>query len=644
MFTSCKASLTAILSALVLAACTTPPEPAIEGAETGDPAITPRQQEYLDAFNAPRDPVRATQTGIRPGYTFVGIAETDRTEALNWRIMAPNGETVADGQTIPYGYHDGSGAHVQLVVTDALRTPATGLVLEVEGVGKSHPFAVSEDVFKQLKYDTLHYFYHNRAGVPIEARYAGGKQWARPAGHEIEVLTCFAGTDTRGVEWPACDYKLDVSGGWYDAGDHGKYVVNSGISVWSLLNAYERGTDGFEDGTGNIPESGNGVSDLLDEARINLDYMLSMQAPEGAEAAVLRGQVNGQWETASPDVIDVSGMVHHKSGDTVWARFPLMPHENTANRVLFAPSTAATLHVAAVGAQCARVFNGIDDVYATKCLAAAKRAFAAAKRVPDAYAYDNFPGTGPYGSTDIRGEFYWAAAELYAATGDAAYAEDVKTYQAALDQWPVSGRQQPYWGDTTGLGVLTLARLAPDPAIRQEAVGALRQTADAYIAQTRFEGYQIPMNRGVWPWGSIGTLASRGMMLGTAYDLTGDVRYRDGALSLLDYILGRNPRDISYVSGHGENAFKAPHHRHWAGARHEGYPLPPPGAVSGGPNNTDPAGPVSRMIIDQCHAQTCYADHVDAFELNEVAINWQAATFWLAAWADDIDRADQTGR
>lgn len=642
MLTLRNSGLAAIVTSLLLAGCSSTPPPAeTDAAETAN-VISPKQQEYLNAFNAPRGSVRATQTGIRPGYPFIGVAETELTESLSWRIVAPNGLVVAEGRTIPYGFDEGSGAHVQLVMTNTLITPATDLVLEVEGVGKSHAFDVSEDVFSGLKYDLLRYFYHNRAGIPIEAKYAGGMQWARPAGHEKEDLTCFHGRDLQDLQWPACDYKLDVSGGWYDAGDQSKYVVNSGISVWTLLNAYERGVNGFEDGAANIPESGNGLNDLLDEARYNLDYMLSMQAPEGAEAAVLLGNVEGQWDAAKPTVTDVSGMVHHKSGDTVWPAMPVMPHQNHSPRALFAPSTAATLHVAAVGAQCARVFRGIDDAYADTCLAAARRAYAAAQRVPDAYAYGNFPGTGPYGSTDVRGEFYWAAAEMYVTTGEEVFRGDLQTYQAALDEWPVNTRAEPYWADTKGLGILSLARLAPDEALKTEARNGLVQTVDGYIEQIRYEGYQIPINRGIWPWGSIGTLANRGILLGTAYELTGDTRYRDAGLDLLDYILGRNPRDLSYVSGHGEVSFKAPHHRHWAGAQYEGYPLPPPGAVAGGPNNTSPAGPVSATIYEACngHAQICYADHNDAYELNEVAINWQAATFWLAAWADDIDRAN----
>ncbi|WP_051601352.1 glycoside hydrolase family 9 protein [Hyphomonas beringensis] len=644
MFTFCRTGLTALASVVLLAACSTTDTGSSEASGASGRTATPigktRQQEYLEAFNAPRGKVRATQTGIRPGYNFVGIAETDITYPLPWEIMTKDGTIVASGMTVPYGLHEGSGEPIHLIIANDLTTRGKGLVLQVKNVGESHPFDVSEDVFRDLKYDMLSYFYHNRAGMPIEAKYAGGEQWSRPAGHENEVLTCFNGIDKAGIKWPGCHYRLDVTGGWYDAGDHGKYVVDSGISVWTLLDAYERGAKGFADGEVNIPEAGNGENDLLDEARYNIDFMMSMQAPDNAHAAVLLGDVGGDLANAKPEVIDVSGMVHHKAGDTSWASFPLMPHMNTKSRALFPPSTAATLHLAAVGAQCARVFRGIDDAYADKCLKASERAYAAAKRVPDAYAHDNFQGTGPYSSNDLRSEFYWAAAELYVTTGEAGYQADVKASQAKLDHWPLSSREEINWHETEGLGIITLARFSPDAEMKAQAIEGLKSTADGYTSQIIHEGYQIPINRGVWPWGSIGTLANRGLLLGTAYDLTGDTRYRNAALDLLDYILGRNPRDISYVSGHGENAVKALHHRFWAGAYYPGYPLPPAGVVSGGPNNTNPSGPVSRTIIEQCHAQTCFVDHNDAYELNGVGINIQAATFWLAAWADDIDRAN----
>ena len=129
--------------------------------------------------------------------------------------------------------------------------------------------------------------------MPILAAHVARPDLARAAGHPHETATCFSGADAAGVVWPGCDYTLDVTGGWYDAGDHGKYVVNGGISVWMLLNAYERamarkgpGADAFADGKVSIPEAGNGVNDLLDEARYEIEFLLKMQIPDGVKLRV----------------------------------------------------------------------------------------------------------------------------------------------------------------------------------------------------------------------------------------------------------------------------------------------------------------------------------------------------------------------
>ncbi|MEI8632574.1 glycoside hydrolase family 9 protein [Vibrio sp. PP-XX7] len=109
-------------------------------------------------------------------------------------------------------------------------------------------------------------------------------------------MTCFNQTDAKGNDWPGCDFSLDVTGGWYDAGDHGKYVVNGGISVWTLMNYYERenlyktGQDSaFSDGMVQIPEQSNQYNDLLDEAKWMMDFMLAMQVPADKKYRCLWG-------------------------------------------------------------------------------------------------------------------------------------------------------------------------------------------------------------------------------------------------------------------------------------------------------------------------------------------------------------------
>ena len=174
---------------LLLAACSTGDEAAAPAAmANGSEVVTPKVDEYLAAFNAPRGAVRLSQTGFRPGYPIVAVVETDAAGPLDWAIHDPAGTLVAAGATEVFGPDAGSGASVHTIMLEGGLAAGEGLVLDVDGVGKSHPFDVGEDVFRTLKYDLLNYYYQNRAGVPIEAAFAG-EAWARPAGHETETLT-----------------------------------------------------------------------------------------------------------------------------------------------------------------------------------------------------------------------------------------------------------------------------------------------------------------------------------------------------------------------------------------------------------------------------------------------------------------------
>jgi endoglucanase len=125
------------------------------------------------------------------------------------------------------------------------------------------------------------------------------------------------------------------------------------------------------------------------------------------------------------------------------------------------------------------------------------------------------------------------------------------------------------------------------------------------------------------------------MLLGLAGDFTGDERYRSAVFDVLDYLLGRNPLAQSYVSGYGDRPMRHPHHRFWVSSADAGLPAPPPGALSGGPNNTAMADPVAQAISGACAPMTCWRDEVAAYALNEVAINWNAPLVWVAAWVTE---------
>ena len=521
------------------------------------------------------------------------------------------------GTTTVFGENEASGEYVHIADFSDFMTVGMSYTLEVDGE-TSHPFEISDDIYTPLKYDALAYFYHNRSGITITMPYAGGPQWTRPAGH-INVppnqgdynVPCFDQQDLEGHQYTGCNYTLDVVGGWYDAGDHGKYVVNGGISVWTLLNQYERtqfmpgaNPAAFADGTMNIPENNNGVPDLLDEARWEMEFLLSMQVPP-------TGTVEGEA---------LGGMVHHKVHDVAWTALGLAPDQDPMARYLYPPSTAATLNLAATGAQCARIWESIDAAFSARCLAAAEAAWDAALAHPDMYARDIFTGGGPYNDDDVSDEFYWAASELFITTGEAQYMTALSSsphYLEVSDQVTTTGiitGSAMDWGTTHALGTISLALVPNDLPLTEtsQARQNVIATADGYVAARNGQGYLLPYDAGgLYPWGSNSSLLNNMIVLGLAYDFTSNVTYLNAVSDGMDYLLGRNPMDKSYISGYGERPLENPHHRFWAFQANNAFPHPPAGAVSGGPNSGMEDPYIQTVLPDGCQPQRCYVDNIE---------------------------------
>ena len=591
------------------------------------------------AQDIPMNAVRMNQLGFETDGPKSASVVDAATDPLDWTLTDDAGQTLSRGKTRVVGLDPTSGDHVHDIRFDA--PTGTGLRLGV-GDHVSRPFSVATRPFRQLKTDSLVFFYENRSGVEIEADHVARPELARAAGHAPDRATCFAGADTRGNVWPGCGYTLDVSGGWYDAGDHGKYVVNGGISVWTLLNGHERAQSvgrgsPYPDGSANIPEAGNGIDDLLDEVRWQIEFLLRMQVAEGQTLQV----PVGRFERDQPltfTAVDAGGLVHHKVHDQRWTSLPMRPANDPETRFLYAPNTAATLNLVAVAAQCARVWRAVDPAFSATCLNAAERGYEAALRHPDIYAVGSFHGGGDYGDDDLTDEFYWAAAELFVTTGDPSYAQAVKgspLYLAA----PSAGAQSSGdigWNAVGALGTISLA-LADDrlePSERQAARANLVQTARGYLAEGQGQGYGQPFAGPDYSWGSNGNLMNRAVVLGLAFDFTAEQPFRDGVVAALDYVLGRNPLDQSYVTGHGDRPMRNPHHRFWAPSADPAYPAPPAGVLSGGPNNTAMSDPVAETMRGACAPQKCWRDDIGAFTQNEVAINWNAPFVWVMAFLD----------
>ncbi len=566
------------------------------------------------------------QIGFRPDTAKRAILAHDGTTPLPWQVIDAAGRTVAEGQTLAFGADAASGDMVHQIDFSRVATSGT-YRLRVDG-RTSHAFAIGADTYRPLARAALNFFYQQRAGTPIEARFAGGPQWARAAGHRREVVTCFKGRDLAGTDWPGCSYTRDVTGGWYDAGDQGKYVVNGGIALWTLQNLYEMNAAAppFPDGSAALPEAGNRIDDLLDETRWEMRFLLAMQVPDGQHLALPLGR-QGRGPLTLTDV-DAGGMAHHKIADRNWTKIPTNPAEDREERLLYPPSTAATLNLAATAAQCARIWRGIDDAFANTCLVAAGKAYRAALRNPDVYASQAFTGSGGYGDNDLSDELYWATAELFATTGMPELAEAL--HRMPLHTAPLSG--EPSWGSVAVLGTITLAtadRVMPEE--RAAARAKLVALADRFVVEEARSGYHLPYAGTAYPWGSSSNFLNRGMILSLAARFTGAARYRDAAVDAMDYVLGRNPLDQSYVSGFGWKPLRNPHHRFWAHQMDARMPGPPPGVVSGGANSLSFPESASAALKGHCAPQRCWTDDIRAYAHNEVAINWNAPLVWLAS-------------
>jgi len=571
--------------------------------------------------------VRVNQVGYLPRGPKGATLVTASVEALPWRLRDEHGHVVARGKTAPYGADATSGLNVQEIRFDRVQATGKGFRLEADGE-LSHPFDIDDGVYESLRTDAFAFFYAQRSGIAIDGGLAG-EAYARAAGHvgilpnlgdtSVPCQTAEATSAAYGEAW-TCDYTLDVSGGWYDAGDHGKYVVNGGISTAQLLSTYERSLRApsasrraLGDGSLAIPEQGNGVPDVLDEARWELEFLLKMQVPSGQPLA---------------------GMAHHKIHDSSWSALPLDPAADPLPRELHRPSTAATLNLAAAAAQGARLFRRFDAAFAERLLAAARVAYDAALANPVLYAPgSDGSGGGSYSDGDVSDELYWAAAELYLSTHESVYLDAVVA--SPHHTGPVFSVDGFSWGSVAALGRLDLATV-PSPlpgarAVRRSVVDG----AEAILALAEAQAWGQPYAPVAgWVWGSTSQVLNNLVVLGTAYDLAGDRRFQRGVIEGVGFLLGRNALNLSFITGYGDVFAQNQHSRLFAAQLNVESPHPPIGSIAGGPN-TGLQDPTVRELLTGCIGQNCYVDDINSYSTNEVAINWNAPLAWVASFLAD---------
>jgi endoglucanase len=466
--------------------------------------------------------------------------------------------------------------------------------LDVAGVGRSWDFAIGPAAFARAWYLAMRSFYGQRCGIAVDL-----------------------GPEFPGFQYGACHLdsawhassgksgKRAPGKGWHDAGDYGRYVVNSGISTGTLLWTYELFAARVGKVKLNLPESGNGTPDILNEIRWNLEWMLDMQDEDG-----------GAW---------------HKQTSERFCGFVMPDKDALVSYVIgtgAAPfkSTCATADLAAVMAIAARVYKPFDAAFSARCLKAARQAFTWAEKNPEV-RFRNPQGvsTGGYGDGNCSDELLWAAAELQRTTGDAAYHRYFLDHYAAFkDQI-----RPPSWPNVGPLALWTyLLGKGPDVTAGASLREATLKAADAVLDRAGSTPYRTAMTRADYVWGSNSVAANYGLQLLVANALKPDARYRHAALDHLHYLLGRNAVSTSFVTAVGANAYQHPHHRP-SGA--DGIAAPWPGLLSGGPNRSK-QDPAMRNMPDLPPAKM-WLDDQASYASNEICINWNAPLVFLLAGA-----------
>ena len=473
-----------------------------------------------------------------------------------------------------------SGQDVQQVNISDLKTAGT-YSIKVGGQVVRNDLKVSNSTYVDVLKASLKWYYYQRASMDLEETYAG--QWKRRAGHVEGTAQLHSSTGESGT--------ITSTKGWYDAGDYGRYIVNSGISTYTLLSLYEHFPDYFKTFKWNIPADGS-LPDLLAEIKWNLDWMLTMQASDGG--------------------------VYHKL-TTLGFPGDVMPVGDRDPLYAIGKGTAAAFDFAAVMAVAARVYKPFDENYATKCLEAAKKAYAwGAANPKKAFKNPSDVGTGEYGDGSLGDEMQFAGTELFITTGDATY----KTSGASVNV--------PSWGDVSGLATYGMATHATEFGNdAQVAKDSLLKTADGFVNRT-LTGFGVVMSGYDFVWGSNAVAANQGVWLLHAYYLTGEKKYYEAAVKVLDYLLGKNPLDLTFVTGYGTKNPLKPHHRP---STADGVQAPVPGMLVGGPQ---PGGEDIGTESWECSnyktgkPATTYTDQRCSYATNEVAINWNAPFAYLA--------------
>ena len=522
--------------------------------------------------------INLNQVGYLPNAVKVAVMNGDAITDKASVVDCATGKAVYEGDVASASMNKSTGRNEARFDFSSVTAPGTYKI--VAGDKESFEFKIGADVYDEAFKASLRMFYLQRCGMELTSDLAG--DYAHPACH-TEKATIFGTSE-----------KIDVSGGWHDAGDYGRYVVSGAKAAADLMLAYKLYPQAFDDAL-NIPESGNGVPDVLDEVRYELDWLFKMQNSEGG--------------------------VYHK---VTCANFPgfVMPEEETEELIVTPVSTTATADFAAVMAMASSVFAEFDMPYSQRCLDAATRATNYLEKHKSVEGTKNPDGivTGEYPDDKDIDERIWAYAELYKATGETVYDEE---FSKLMQSGASCAADLGWQGVSAYAGYAYLS--APVKGKFYDAVLASFMSGIAEVEATvSTDSYNSSLKE--YPWGSNMTIANNGMYVLLYDKIAGYQKGDEIARQQLNYLLGTNGTGYCFLTGFGTLSPTAPHHR-----PSQAKKAAVPGMVAGGPNQ-NLEDPYAQNVLADTAPALCYADSDQAFSLNEVTIYWNSPVVFLFAY------------
>jgi endoglucanase len=544
-------------------------------------------------LNAQHDDIRINQMGYYPDAPKIAIV-IDVPDETKFDIIDDLGNVAFSGSLSDEISWDKSGETVRRADFSSLKTSGKYQIK----VGKilSWPFEIRPDAWRQVAVALMKSYYLQRATFELKEEYAG--IYKRPMGHPDTMCIFHPTTGKSGI--------LSAPGGWYDAGDFGKYIVSAGVSLGNIMSITELIPTVFPDGSVNLPESGNGLSDMLDEAKYELDWFKYMQDEDGGVFVKITSE-------KYPDM--------------------MFPHLDPLERNVYGKSTASTLHFAAVMSMAARIYKHFDSTWSEDCLKRAENAWRWAK-ANNQEIFSNPPGvlSGAYSNRKMSDEFLWAAAELYTTTEKGTYKQYLIDHKDEFWNMEASG-----WANVNGLAITGLA-LQPKglpEEVKKIIKESLLKWSDELINDMNKSAYRIPVFRLVW--GSNGFIGSTGLCFVYAYKVSRDKKYLQAAAEVADYILGKNATGYCFVTGFGSKKVVNLHH---SVSIADGIDGSLPGFVPGGPNPSMQDATSSEHGIGAHYESKlpakAYTDDELSYASNENDICYSAPVLALIAALDNL--------